>query len=240
MQTSQFQQSLPDILFQDAAHYLITNAVGKDEPPILYFLDGQYIFRYCENGRFHYKLLSSSTVASAFRHESIDSGWIFNNIVRHGISPSGKWWVKFTPATTYNLQIELNSDIQNITVPLPSLIFFCINKRYFVWAVKENSFIKEAILYHAPLPNVDDQGEICFGANLLTGDLEKDLSLFLQSPFTNHNVDAKSKKHNDDIRKILFTLATSKRRKYPINDLLPCERTVSIDWKINSLLKRFS
>jgi PRTRC genetic system protein B len=238
MQISQLQ-TLPNIAFTDAAKYLVSAA--SDEPPILIFLDGQYVFRYCENGRTYWKLLSSSSVSSAFRHEPIDSGWLSKNIVRHGICAAGKWWVRFSSASIYNLYFHMDDNtLQKIAVPLPSLIFFGINQRYFIWAVKTKEFDKDAILYHVPLPNINLQGEICFGNNALTQDIEKDWQLFLESAFNDHNVDQKSHRYGSDVRAMLFSLADKKARKYPLNDLQSFHHAITVDYKIHSLIKELS
>jgi len=86
-----------------------------------------------------------------------------------------------------------------------------------------------APLFAAPLPNVSESGQICFGVNLpprAAGEgIERAWSLFMKSTFTDHSVKGKSRKHPDDIRLSLQELAQARARKYPAKDLIKLELT---------------
>jgi hypothetical protein len=79
-------------------------------------------------------------------------------------------------------------------------------------------------LYHAPLPNVSENG-VCWGTvmqpsmeELRSASLSPDWRQFLGSPFGNHTVNGKSRKFPKDLRKLYMALEN--KDKYPRNDLV--------------------
>jgi hypothetical protein len=72
----------------------------------LLFLPGQLLLHWVEKGVHHYKLVSSNSIKAAFSHESIDSGWLSDGIVRWGIGKSGNWVVTFVPPGRHTLFFE--------------------------------------------------------------------------------------------------------------------------------------
>jgi hypothetical protein len=235
-------EPLPDSLFQSAANYLLSSAT---EPPILIFLDGQYIFRWKEGDRVRTKLISGASLRSAFASEPIDSGWFSSNIVRCGICAKGDWSVLFSAPSKVDIFLDLpEKGIEKLSVPLPGLVFFGIHDKYYIWAIKEDTFSPTSIIYHAPLPNVssaegsydrDIAGRICFGENFLPFatpiGIEKAWKMFFETAFTDHLVDGKSTKHKTDIRTAL--IEASDKRRYPLKTLIPVYGNLTIDRIIN-------
>lgn len=221
--------NVPEIIFhEDAAKYLLSST---QSPPCLIFLEGQYLFYWVENGQANFKLVSSESVRAAFSQEPIDSGWLPKDIVRCGFSVHGNWAIKFIPSQ----KLELKIDNQSVLVPLPSLIFLGIDTDYYIWAIKEKQFSRLAKIFHAPLPNIDHNGKICFGSNLMpdatpTG-VEQAWHLFLESSFTSHLVQGKSKEFQDDVRLKL----RQKFNTYPLEDLIQ-SRSTTVESEINHLL----
>lgn len=220
---------IPEIIFnEDAARYLLSST---NSPPCLIFLEGQYLFYWFENGRANFKLVSSTSVRAAFSQEPIDSGWLPKNIIRCGLSVHGSWAIKFIPPQKF----ELTIDNKSILVPLPSLIFLGIGTDYNIWAIKETEFSANAKIFHAPLPNIDYDGKICFGSNIMpdatpTG-IEQAWHLFVESSFTSHLIQGKSKEFRDDIREKLM----QKFDVYPLADLVQYQ-AVTITSEIEELL----
>ncbi|MFN6474026.1 MAG: hypothetical protein RMY36_030725 [Nostoc sp. SerVER01] len=224
-------QFLPDSLFENAANYLVESSANS--PPALIFLEGQYVFRWTEEGKVKAKLISSSSVRAAFANEPIDSGWLGANIVRCGVCGKGNWSVRFSPPSKLNLLLQLAQGIEEIAVPMPGLVFFGIHQTYYIWAIKEAVFRPTAILYHAPLPNVSSggdghgniPGQICFGDNSLPvatpSGMDKAWQIFCNTPFTDHLINGKSVKYDKDIRSLLLALFDSNKSKYPAKELVP-------------------
>lgn len=104
-----------------------------------------------------------------------------------------------------------------------------IEKDYYVWAMAGDHFNPAALLSAAPLPNVSESGQICFGVNhpprAAGGGIERAWTLFISSTFTDHSVKGKSRKHRDDVRLTLQELAQARARKYPPKDLIKLELT---------------
>lgn len=241
-------QYLPDSLFDSAANYLVSSA---KEPPILIFLDGQYVFRWIEEGRVQTKLVSSASVRAAFSNEPIDSGWLLPNIVRCGICAKGDWSVRFCPPGKLDLLLHFKeSGIEKISAPMPGLVFFGVAEKYYIWAIKEANFSPKSVVYHAPLPNVstdknqydgDMPGRICFGQNLLPSanpvGIEKAWQIFFRTAFTDHLVDGKSTKNHLDIRPAL--LEVSDKRKYPTKTLVPVHGNHSVESVVNRATRTY-
>ena len=125
----------------------------------LLFVDRNYILHYTEGNRHIYKSLTSDVLRNAFNNEPTDTGWLPKNVIRHGSSVLGDWFVSFYPRQRYNLQVQ----DEQLYVPLPSFVFVGISTSYFAWAVQGTKFNAQSFLYHAPLPNVMNDGRICWG-----------------------------------------------------------------------------
>ncbi|MBM3129472.1 MAG: hypothetical protein FJ009_12700 [Chloroflexi bacterium] len=219
-----------------------------DEEAALVFVKGQYLFRHRDQtGATTIKFISPESVAAAFAQIRVDSGWLPPNVLRWGIGASGEWIASSIPPGVSELTFEVdasNSKEPNpivLKVALPGLVFLGYGIQYFVWAVtqKPGPTIQT---YHAPLPNVDTQGRICFGGNRVpraaTGTLAATWQLFQGASFTSHLANGKSRRSPEDVRVHLFDLARRNRRHYPTRDLLPMNRTLEqvIDWALRSSL----
>jgi PRTRC genetic system protein B len=117
----------------------------------------------------------------------------------------------------------------SLEIPMPALAFFGYGQRYYLWAFKDNELGSETMLFAAPLPNLDANGAICFGGNVVPKASAKSIQeawrLFLASPFTNHSANGKSREYPNDVRTQLMRLAEKRRRRYPLDDLVSLNRT---------------
>lgn len=125
-----------------------------------------------------------------------------------------------------------------LIVPLPDLLMLRRSSEkglpeYRVYAVKERPTSLEAHLFHIPLPNVYEDGRICWGSvkklqeeNLSGASLEADWRAFLGTPFGSHSCSRKSRSHPDDIRQKYIDMEQKKSRVYPKSDLLLTRRTI--------------
>ena len=211
-------------------------AMSTDEIAALLFICGdQYLFRYrTKDNGIVYKFVSSAAVRAAFAEETIDSTWLPMNARRWGIGKFGEWIVITYPPQKHRFSFVTGDDepILMLDVPMPSLAFFGYAQRYCVWAFKDDELKGETNLYAAPLPNVDANGAICFGGNVIPKASAQTIGeawhIFQASPFTNHSVNGKSQKYPDDVRKQLVWLAHHRRRRYPLDDLVNLNRTASM------------
>ena len=206
----------------------------------LLFVDRNYILHYTEGNRHIYKSLTSDVLRNAFNNEPVDTGWLPENIVRHGSSVLGDWIVSFYPQRRYDLQIQ----DEQLHVPLPSFVFVAIFTRYFVWAVKGTKFNAGSFIYHAPLPNVMNDGRICWGnvhplpASLST--IESTWEKFIGSIFNQDYTQRKSLEFNNIIDRLKLLHQKSRvsaRCRYPISDLVPIRDNLTVEEAIDQILK---
>lgn len=135
--------------------------------------------------------------------------------------------------------LYLDGSESALRLPLPGLIFIRVTTedkqpQYEVYAVKKRPSTFETPLFHAPLPNVFNNGTICWGSVPLVSDealrgssLNDDWRVLLGSRFGDHGVQSKSKAFPRDIRQQFIALEQRKARVYPKSDLIPVNRTLA-------------
>lgn len=197
----------------------------------LEFYKGQLLFRTSKNGSGEsYKFLNLETVAAAFRQVPVDSGWLPPGVMRCGSTAFGDFAVLSVPARVHPLNVEAFRSSRNLSlkVPLPAFVFLGIGKSYFVWSTN-GDFDPRAPLFHAPLPNVFENGSICWGSNkppkASVDSIRKAWALFITSPFSGHAANGKSVRHNSDVRHLLCAL--DRKRRFPLGDLVQVHRTIA-------------
>lgn len=220
--------------------------VSTDETAALLIICGdQYLFRYrAKDNSIVHKFVSAAVVRAAFAEETIETNWLPMNARRWGIGKRGEWIVIVYPPQKHRFAFVTQDSETRTTMlelPMPALAFCGYDQRYYVWAFKDVELKGDTGLYAAPLPNVDANGAICFGSNLVpkasAKTIEEAWRIFLASPFTNHSVNGKSRKHPDDVRKQLIRLSEKKNRRYPVDDLVSLNRTANmvIDWTLRGV-----
>ncbi len=216
----------------------MSNNSFPNEQAALVFAGGQYLLKWKQGEASRSKFISPSSVRAAFAMEPIDTGWLPPNARRWGTGALGDWAVLSIPPMRHQLLFEhVTRDIPTIAldIPLPALVFMRIGASCFVWALKDE-FAPDAVLHHAPLPNVNSSGAICFGGNRLGGQsMAQSWRLFLDSPFTSHQTNGKSRQQPDDVR--LFLAGLHKRRRYPSRDLLPLQPRTTVDQAVTALTR---
>lgn len=227
----------------DLAHL---TPVSADETAALLFICGdQYLFRYrTKDNGIAYKFVSSAAVRAAFAEEPIDTTWLPGNVRRWGIGKLGEWIIITYPPQKHRFSFITKDDAEKmitLDVPMPALVFFGYDQRYYLWAFKDVELRGDTNVYAAPLPNVDASGAICFGGNVIpkasAETIEEAWRIFLASPFTSHSVNGKSQKFPDDVRKQLIWLVEHRRRRYPSDDLVNLNRSANtvIDWTVKGV-----
>ncbi|MBI4789314.1 MAG: hypothetical protein HY782_19965 [Chloroflexi bacterium] len=219
--------------------------ISPDETASLMIITGdQYLLRYREKqGAVAYKFISPAAVRAAFANERIDSTWLPPSARRWGMAKEGEWILLAHPPQRYAVTFtgkESNQVIQ-LQVPLPALAFIGYAQRYYVWAFPDSELRGETPLFAAPLPNVDANGAICFGNNPVPKASAQTIAeawqIFLTAPFSNHSMNGKSQKYPDDVREQLLKLAERKRRRYPLDDLIPYRANANqaIEWVLRGI-----
>lgn len=194
----------------------------------IFVANGMYVYKRKVSDyplAFEYKCLSPETLQRAFHIERIDTGWLPNSVVRCGSNTAGEWAVLFMPPIQQTLKLQETGAVQ---VPLPGMVMVGVDSDYRIWAVSTKQFEPDATGYHAPLPNVYENGRICWGTNYppiaSPQNITKAWDLFISSPFNGDLVYGKSRCQHSDIRQQLIALSKRRRKAYPINDLMPARR----------------
>jgi len=224
---------MQDVLSDEAAQALLLD-LPPDGKHILWKVictPGQYIWHFFdpETKRRRFKGVSEALLRQAFGSEPTDSGWLPLHLYRWGSRPDGTWVVSFRPSQCYDLQLIASGKNQPepIRVRLPSCVFCGIGQAYYIWATKRQTFFPTLPLFSAPLPNVYEDGRICFGDNTppaITDQvgtaIEDAWHLFITSPFNADLSAGKSRARPDDVRAQLIQASQHPRHAYPLSDLL--------------------
>jgi PRTRC genetic system protein B len=206
----------------------------------LYITPGQYVFQHEDGDGFKSKCLSPAQARAAFAKEPVDTGWLPPNAARWGVSAEGAFMVGIYPAAVRSVFVELKRGTRRLKVPMPPLVFCGVGRSYYVWAVKSPSTVPGSLLCHAPLPNVNSLGLICFGANAHPDVAERDgfsrsWEMFWQAPFTEHHSDGRVRGY-EDVRDLLVKLHREKAKAFPASALVQTNTT--LDAAVKRLTER--
>lgn len=205
-----------------------------EEPPYetlasLHFMpSGDYLFIDRAGGQTA-KFVTAPDVVAAFSKRQPDTGWLPAGVVRTGYKSGSPFVVYSAPAQKYTVQFADHD--APLEIPLPRTVLLSYgDRKHKIWALGEKIFSPNAQAYHAPFPNVYSNGAICWGQNapplVDPQDARKAWQMFFDSAFNNHLSNGKSQSHPLDVRGLLRALAERKARKYPLDDLQFCGRTV--------------
>lgn len=152
-----------------------------------------------------------------------------------GLKNGAPFYVVYVPAHTARLQMPND---RTYTIPLPPLIWCGCRRDYRVWALGSDRYPdRDLPLYKAPFPNCYAAGGICWGnvaqipeATAKTiGTVRK---LFLEeSEFNLHVANGKSLAYPNSVVAQWQQLAESGADAYPLDDLMPAER--SLFWALS-------
>ena len=207
----------------------------------VFYMDAQPLYVRMRDGHIFSKYISTDGLRAAHTYETFDTGWMPSNIMRSGITSTGRWAVEFIPAQTYELDMphqpgSAERDERERTklyIALPAFVLMGFRSTYYIWAVKEKHFNPDAQIYHAPVPNIWGDGHICFGGNTppeVEGpNLDAAWDLFLRSPYTCAHIQGRSLKFHQHICDALFHHAgrTRANPSFPRDDLVPYLLTVA-------------
>lgn len=208
----------------------------------LHVFDDQYMVQYRDGaGAIICKFVSAEAVRQAVLHENIDTGYMPAGVVRWGTGPKGTWAVRYEPPTRRKIYLDVpGAASEQLIVPFPAFVFIGWRGQYGVYAVSGSRFNPGSTCLRAPLPNVDDDGDICFGRNSVPfveqDGMQRAFDLFWAAPFNDHHMQNKSREHAHDIRVRLRSLAAQGARSYPMRDLI--EHNCTVDDMVRRMSQR--
>ncbi len=192
---------------------------------LVFTADGQIIWCSQDRRGIQRKGMSPETVGSVFANAPVWSGFLPADVWSWGKADGAEWVALVVPAQIQTLLLTNEKEDERFTVPLPPLVFAGRRLDYYIWAAGDEKWNREpgTPAYNAPFPNVDAEGRICFGANILppasTQTIHAAWDIFLNSPFNAHTIANKSKQFPDDVRQLWRALSEQQADCYPYDDL---------------------
>lgn len=189
--------------------------------------DGQII--YCSQSArgIHRKGLSPETVASVFTNAPVWSGFLPPDAWCWGKADGAEWIALCLPPQRQTLLLVDGDEIAHVTLPLPPIVFAGTRLEYYVWALGEEARTRDphTPAFHAPFPNVNETGLVCFGTNILPPASPQTIldawQLFLHSPFNDHQIANKSQQYSEDVRQLWRALSIEQPERFPYKDMIP-------------------
>jgi hypothetical protein len=168
--------------------------------------------------------LTIQDVQNSLGGADIDTGWIEPGVLRCGYCAEGDWFIFHGDAQEKTLQVRMeNGKVRKLTLPIPPTVLIGVGRRYYLFAAP-GGFSVNSVLAEAPFPNIHDSGLICWGQNGVPKAHHRFArmawNLFLDSLFNGDLANGKSKKHENDVRKMLAEVARQKLDRYPVDDLV--------------------
>jgi len=224
-------------------------APPADAKAALFFLEGNYQLIYREGSVEKTKFLTPSQIGKAFAVKDVfDSGWLDQSMLRFALLakkthkilsllPAGRRKIYITdprPADERETDDEGTRDaVLELEVPLPTLLLLGIGQKYYLWATLDKTVSQKSKISHAPFPNLDNSGSICFGGNVAPEcrleKIESVWRMIFDSPFNNHQTENRCLTHKKDARKLLLEI--NGKKTFPKNALIKTEHTVNDLWQ---------
>lgn len=212
----------------------------------LFFLEGHYQLKWRMGSVERTKFLSPKQIGRAFSDkDAFDSGWLEANVVRFAQEKKTHKILSCLPAGRRKIFItdprpmgereasEKDESVLEIEIPLPTLLLIGLGQKYYLWATLDKTISQKSKISHAPFPNLDSSGEICFGANAKPecrlDTIETVWRLILDSPFGADRAAERCRTHPEDARK--FLLALDGKKVFPKNALIKTNHTVGDLWQ---------
>lgn len=159
------------------------------------------------------------------------SGLLPPDTLGNGIKNGAPFYVTYVPA--HRARLQMPND-RTYTIPLPPLVWCGCRRTYRVWALgAERSPDRDLPLFKAPFPNCYADGGVCWGnvsqiPDATTKTIGQVRRLFLEeSAFNLHVSDGKSVAFPNSVVAQWQQLEASGAESYPLDDLIPAERSLS-------------
>lgn len=209
---------------------LLTPVQNAHTNPKLEFRDGQCMLTSVTlGGTKMERLISYDTLREVAAKIPVSSGWLPSEVVNWGNGSKGEWCVAFIPPGRHTLELTkgtpgIDETVERVVAPLPGLVFFGMQNKFFVWAQRSARCEPQQELYRCPLPNVMIDASICWGLlkppTASPRTILKAWELFITSTFNNHAASGKSNIEREDVRELLKRLAGQDSYIYPVEDLM--------------------
>lgn len=131
--------------------------------------------------------VAAAGVASAFEGLALDTGLLPPDVLFYQRTARGSRYGMWLPPTTHDLVFQQGRREIHVCAPMPGLVWVGQGIAYSIFAATERPTRKDATLYHTPLPNVYNDGEVCAGSvkfpKASAESLRQAATLFFESHF---------------------------------------------------------
>lgn len=184
------------------------------------------------HGRARSHPISPDALGQVLGKVPTSSGLLPPNTLATGTINGTPYYVLWLPP----VKRTLHTPDRDYTIPCPPLVWAGHGSDYRVWALGQSSYPqREQPLYDPPFPNSYRHGSICWGdvearPQASPKTLLKVFGLFIESYFNLHVANNKSVAYPVSVLARWQQLVESKAKAYPLDDLMPAER--SLGWLV--------
>lgn len=119
-----------------------------------------------------------------------------------------------------------NKEIVKSLIPLPRLLFVGVKKSYGIFALPKGALAQDTPLFQSPFPNVNNNGQICFGNIEVPKATPETIitvsQLFFNTTFNGDLASGKSVQYPQNVTGLWKFI--DGKKKFPYRDLVPLER----------------
>lgn len=198
---------------------------------LTFYSDAIFCTRYDAQGQTTYPV-APQEVAEAVGKVTFSTGWLPPRTLfvarRGGVTTVAL----HVPAGYHRVSVETMNGPALWTIPMPDLLFIGQGNAYFVFATRSTP-TPDAPLFHAPCPNVHDNGSICAGTTpfpeATPETMQSTFALFMHhSTFTLHlSRDRVTGRAKANILTLWQALAARPRARFPSRRLRPLSTTIA-------------
>jgi PRTRC genetic system protein B len=168
-------------------------------------------------------------LAAAFAGIPVATGLLPKDCLFFARRGSQDYIAIYIPPGRRTLSVKPSKRAVTIRPVLPALVFAGEGIEYRVYAVKQRPSEPAESLFHAPFPNVYNDGRICPGNVTFpvcsTGTIHQAAALFLESNF-NHDLAAGKCNSHDNVVNLWRALAKRNARNFPASELIGTRHTL--------------
>lgn len=187
------------------------------------FTESMVVTRYAEGVPTIAYEVAPDDVASAFSGQPINTGLLPEGCLFYGRSGGQERLAILLPPSRQQVTAEAKGQIRAYAIPLPWLLVLGQGTTYHIWALPRRPSTLSAPLYHAPLPNVRNDGSICVGSVSFPictpTTIAQAVDLFFESNFNRDLASGKSRAHYEDVLELWAQLEGAET--FNSDDLMP-------------------
>lgn len=164
-------------------------------------------------------------IAEALGRVSLMSGILPENTLLSGERDGKKMIIKYLQPCIRTLALGREGN-HTFTIPMPPMIWAGWGRVYRLYALNQHTYPNAStILFHAPVPNLDSRGEVCWGDTGTVLDvshaaMKTMLDRFFESNFVPHTDNHRSMKYPLSVLDMWHDLAKANAEHYPLTDLV--------------------